>query len=1083
MKLRLRSKFQKNKSMILAVAVMLGSAYGSSLHSENGVKDYLSVNQTTKTIKGKVIDKDGEPLIGVSVSIIGTSLGVITDIDGSYTINIPENATQLKFSYLGFKEQIFTVGTQSEINVTLLDNEQILSEVVVVGYGTQKKETLTGSVAVVDGKAMENKGTLSNPVQALQGQVPGVIITRASSAPGDESWNMTLRGAVSKNSTSPLIIIDGVEYDGVNELRLINPSDIESINFLKDASAAIYGSKAAGGVVLVQTKKAKAGKTRVEYNGSVSTKFVGLIPKTMSLSQWADAVIQARTNDGYNDNDVWMRYAKLALANKGNYIDLDHTNNPISGAFDDVADYVFFDTNWNDLMWGTAASTQHELSISGGGDVATYRASLGYMYDDSNLKWGENNNNRYNFRLTNRFNLSKNFFMESVVAYNRQDQVAPTQIGSVLSTSIQQPGFPSSTIDGKPYAWGTWGAPNWYAELGGENKLKVSAVNISETFNYSITNDLRAVATIGYNTSNSTRDKVSKSINWYNYAGSRMIRTAPNQADSYYEKSSARTDLYSLSGYLEWSHKFAKDHDVKLMGGAQYNLKEYDYVKTNSRDILPSLEAINGSGVLSYGAEKWHEAVMSYYGRANYAYKSKYLLEGMIRYDGSSKFQPDNRWAAFWGVSAGWRITEESFMQNLTNYINDLKLRVSYGNVGNQSGIDRYDGIQLYNFVSSNGGKVNGIDYKPGALIGNGLVTYIDTNGKLVSTGRSWEKVHNYNVALDFGFLNHRLNGTVEYFWKKTNNMLIASAYPSILGDAAPTNNQGKFKANGFEGSITWSDKIGDFRYHIGGTFTYVTNELVNNGGDAALGEGIKSDREGYPLNSVFGLRYAGKIQTQDQLDKYKARYASNSPLIANAIPSLRLGDNMFEDVNGDGAITVEDLVYLGTDDPKISYSFNLGLEWKGFDLSTIFQGAAKRTVMRDGILRIPMYAVYQNTSTHTIGNVWSPENTGGRYPRYTNIGALNSYNYFPSSWSADDGAYIRLKNITLGYTLPSSLIEKTKVLSKVRIYVTGTDLWEHTKIHDGWDPEAISKVGDNNSGLKRYPFTRSLTFGANVTF
>lgn len=688
MNVKLNSKFRKNKIVLLTATFMLCGIYNPFLHASSA-QESLSVNQASRTVKGKVIDKDGEPLIGVSVSIVGTSLGVITDIDGFYSISIPESTAQIKFSYLGFKDQIITAGNRNEINITMEDDNQVLSEVVVVGYGTQKKETLTGSVSVVTGQTLENKGTLSNPVQALQGQVPGVIITRSSSAPGDESWSMNLRGSVSKNSTSPLIIIDGVEFESVNELRLLNPSDIESINFLKDASAAIYGSKAAGGVVLVQTKQAKAGKTRVEYSGSVTAKFVGLFPEMMSLTQWADAAIQARTNDGYSNDDVWIKYANLAKKYRGNYINLDHSSNPIAGAFSDVADYVFFDTNWNDIMWGSAASTQHELNISGGGDKATYRASLGYMYDDSNLKWGENNNNRYNFRLSNVFNLTKSLSLQSVIAYNRQDQVAPTQIGSVLGTSIQQPGFPSSTVDGKPYAWGTWGAPNWYAELGGENKLKVSAINISETFNYSITNDLRAVATFGYNTSNATRDVVSKSIDWYNYAGTRVVRTAPNQADSYYEKTSARTDFYSLSAYLEWNKTFSSDHEVKLMGGTQYNLKEYDYVKTNSRDILPSLEVINGSGIVTYGSEKWHEAVLSYYGRANYAYKSKYLLEGMVRYDGSSKFQPSNRWAAFWGVSGGWRISEEPFMESLRDYIDNLKFRASYGNVGNQNGIDR----------------------------------------------------------------------------------------------------------------------------------------------------------------------------------------------------------------------------------------------------------------------------------------------------------------------------------------------------------------------------------------------------------
>lgn len=1072
MKIKFDAKFKNSKSILLTAAILFGGTISSFIQAEHSTQEIRSVRQESMSVKGTVTDKKGEPLIGVSISVVGTTIATITDIDGRYDIKVPSKTSKLKITYIGFSEQIVDVNSQSTINVILQEDNLVLDEVVVVGYGSQKKATMTGSVSVVDSKTLENKGTLSSPVQALQGQVPGVIVTRSSSAPGDENWSMSLRGAVSKNSSSPLIIIDGVEYESVNELRLLNPSDIESINFLKDASAAIYGSKAAGGVVLVQTKKAKEGKTRVEYSGSVTGKFIGLQPKMMSLDQWADAVTQARTNDGYGSDDVWIKYAALAKKYRGQYIDLDHTNNPIPTAFTDVADYVFFDTDWNDIMWGDATSTQHELSVSGGTEKVTYRMSLGYMYDDSNLKWGNNNNNRYNFRLSNSFKLSKNINLESVIAYNRQDQVSPTQIGAALATSTQQPGFPSSTTDGKPYAWGTWGAPNWYAQLGGDNKLKVSAINISETLNYAITQDLRAVGTVGYNTSSATRDKVSNSIDWYNYAGTRRVLTNPTQANSFYEKSSSRTDFYSLSAYLEWNRTFAENHEVKLMGGTQYNLKEYDYVKTSSKDILPSLEALNGSGVTNYGSEKWHEAVLSYYGRANYAYQAKYLLEGMFRYDGSSKFQPENRWSAFWGVSAGWRMSEEAFMQNLREYVDNLKFRVSYGNVGNQNGIERYDGVQLYNFTPNNG-----------ALIGNGKVSYIDTNGKLVSNNRTWEKIHNYNVALDFGFFRNRLNGTVEYFWKNCNNMLVESTYPSILGDKAPTENKGKFKANGFEGSLTWSDKIGNVRYNIGATYTYATNELVNNGGDAALGAGIKSDREGYPLNSVFGLRYVGKIQTQEQLEKYVAKYKANSTIGANAFNNIRLGDNMYEDVNKDGALTLEDLVYLGTDDPKISFSFNFGLEWNNFDLSAIFQGVGKRTIMRDGIWRIPMYAVYLNSTTQSIGKVWSPETPDARYPQYTTDGNLRDYNYYTSSWSAEDGSYLRLKNITLGYTLPAAWIAKTKVLNRVRLYVTGTDLWEHSKINDGWDPETKSKLTGDNTETRRYPFTRSVTFGANITF
>lgn len=1016
-------------------------------------------------VTGEVLDATGEPLIGASVMVKGTTDAVATDLDGRFTLNVPMGAT-LVVSYVGYKTQEVNVNSDNLV-ITLADDTAMLDEVVVVGYGTQKKATLTGAVATVGSEQLSNKGTLSSPVQALQGQVPGVIITRNSSAPGDESWGMKLRGAVSKNNSDPLIIIDGVEYESVNDLRLINPSDIESMNFLKDAAASIYGSKAAGGVVIITTKRAKDAKIKIDYNGSVTIKKPGLVSNMMSLDQWANALISARTNDGYDDNDTWMRYAKLALEHKNHYIDLDNSGHPFGGtAFTDVADFPFFDTNWFDIMWGNAASTTHELAIAGGKEGALFRLSLGYMYDDSNLKWGNNNNNRYNFRLTNQFDLSKTLKLQSIVSYNRQDQVAPTQIGSALNSQVTQPGFPSSTKDGKPYGWGTWGTPNWKAELGGDNKLKVSAVNISENLTWDIIDGLRAVATLGYNTSQATRDTQSLSIDFYNYTGNKLINTSPIAADTSYKKSSSRTDFYSVQGYLEWTKTFAERHDVKLMGGWQYNLKQYDYVEAETLEINPSLGVINGSGKTTNKGNAWEESIMSYYGRANYSYMDKYLLEGQVRYDGSSKFQPENRWAAFWGASAGWRLGQEKFMEWSRNWLDELKIRASYGNVGNQSGIDRYDGALLYNFNSTS--KI---------LLGNGLVSTLDTNGKLISTGRTWERVHNYNLGVDFGFLNSRLVGSVEVFRKKINNMLIDVDYPGILGDKAPTANLGKFKAWGWEGQATWRDRIGNVSYHIGGTFTYADNKLLDNGGDEAIRNGVTSNREGYPLNSVFGLRYCGKIQNEDQLEKYIDRYAGTSQI--GNISKLRLGDNMYEDVNGDGKLDTNDFVYLGSDDPKIQFSMNAGLEWKGFDVQVVFQGAGKRTVWRDDANRIPMRATYLNSPDYFVGRIWSKENPDGFYPSLTNQSDINNYNYQCSSWQVQDGSYIRLKNVTVGYTFNEKMLKPLRVVNSIRLYFTGTDLWEHSKINDGWDPEASRKV----SGVGRYPFLRNYTVGLNVGF
>lgn len=1036
----------------------------------------VSAVDQQSTVRGIVADKNGEPMIGVTVSVVGQTGGTVTDIDGNYTI-AAKVGTKLKFSYVGYKEQVITV-TSAQLNVTLTEGEEMLDELVVVGYGTQKKESLTGAVAVVTAKAFESKGSITSPLQALQGAVPGVIITRGSGAPGDESWGMTLRGAVSTNSAAPLVIVDGVEYsDGINGLRNLNSSDIESINFLKDASAAIYGSKAAGGVVLITTKKAKAGKVAIDYSGSFTGKVPGLQPDLMNLDQWCDAVETALMNDG-GTNTNWLEYVDLARRYKGQYIDLLHSPNPFGGAgFKDVYDFVYSDNDWQKTLWGNAFSTQHNLSVSGGNEKNLFRISLGFLYDGSPLQWGDNNNKRYNVRVNDKLAVTDRFTMTTDIAYNRQDQVRPSQLRSVLSASTPQPGLPASTIDGKQYAWGSWRAPNWVAELGGDNNLQVSAVNFSENLNWDITNHLSATATLGYNNSYATRDVMTKSIEWYNYADTQVVLTNPTQVQSSYANSFSRTDYYMGSAYLNYHNTFNHDHNVGVMVGTQYNYMQYKYTNVSIADINDQLEIPNGQGTQSLNANKYHEAMLSYFSRLNYDYKGRYLVEGQLRYDGSSKFQPENRWEFFWGASLGWRISEEPFMKPLQDVVSNLKLRLSYGVVGNQSGIDRYDGTQLYNLKTSQG-----------ALIGTGRVTYIDTNGTLASTSRTWERIHNYNIGIDYGFFGNRLNGVFEVFYKRNNNMLVSVSYPGILGDNAPKANQGKFEAKGWEGTINWEDRIGQVKYRIGGTVTYATNKVIDIGATSVMSAGFKGVQQDYPLNSFFGYRYIGKIQDAETLQKYTDYYyAGNS---VGWTGSLRLGDNMYEDVNQDGKLDSKDVVYLGSDDPKFSYSFNLGAEWKGFDLNLMFQGVSRRTIFRDSngglnTWRVPMQAIYLNTTTQSIGNIWSPETPDAYYPTYSNIKWINAYNYQISTWSVENGAYLRLKNLTVGYTLPQSLIRHIRPINRLRIYFTGNDLWETSKIRDGWDPEqkrqAYSDAEENV--LYRYPFCRSYTVGIDVSF
>ena len=1037
---------------------------------QDAFAETTSADEVMQAVKvtGQVVDATGEPIIGASVLEKGTNNGVITNFEGKFTINVKSQQSVLKISFVGYKPVEVKASDRAALSrIELKEDSEVLDEVVVVGYGTQKKESLTGSVAVVGSKAFKEKGGLSSPLEALQGQVPGVMITRNSSAPGDESWSMSLRGSVSVNTTDPLIIIDGVAYNSVDDLRLLNSNDIESINFLKDGSAAIYGSRAAGGVVLITTKKGAQGKTKVEYSGLVTLKVVGLMPELMNLDQWSNGLMQCLENEDATSN-VWYTYAQMMQKYKGTYIDLNNTeSNPLG--FGDVADYVFDDSvDWLGSLFGNTTSTEHNLSISGGGDKYSYRVSLSYLYDGSTLQYGSNNNQRYTFRMNNTFKLSKRVTLESAISYNRQEQVAPTMISSALTTSLPMPGLPLTSIDGKAYAWGTWKSPVAQLTEGGDNKLTVSSINISETLNYNITDWLDFNANVGYSNSNTNRDTVQNSITYYNYAGDTVVLTNPTEANSSYTQTNSKTDFYSFSGYFNAHKTFAKDHNFSLTLGAQYEFKDYTYFGVVAKNIQEGLEIVNGSGdiTLSGSEDKYQYSNLSYFGRFNYNYAEKYLVELNGRYDGSSKFKSENRWEFFFGASAGWRIKQEEFMKDV-DWLSELKLRLSYAEMGNQSGISNYDGVQLYTLNGSTG-----------AYVGSSLLSYIATSGTLASNSRSWERIKNFNIAIDFGLFGGKLSGTVEAFLKKNDNMLCSITLPATLGDNAPTANVGKFKDWGYEAQITYNDRIGDVGYHVGGTFSFARNKLVDYNGTTVITSGYTSTQQGYPLNSIFGLKYIGKIQNEAQLEEYMNKYYDNNGI---SMPSnLRVGDNMFEDVNGDGVLDENDYVYLGSDTPEISYSFNAGIEWKGFDISVIFQGAANRKVYR-GInnFTVPFRNYYQAFTTASIGNVWSEDNPDAYYSPYTKDSNIINYNYQASSLTTLNGSYIRLKNVTIGYTFPSKLLRKQKVLQNARIYVTGTDLWEATGIDDGWDPEAALSP----SGTGRYPFTRNFTFGVNLTF
>ena len=1024
------------------------------------------------TVKGVVVDDKGEPIIGANIVVKGTTDGTITDFDGNWTMDVPDTKAVLVVSYIGMRSEEVAAGAANGKTITLREDAEQLEELVVVGFGAVKKESLTGSVAVVGAKEFEAKGSLSSPLEAIQGQVPGVIITRSSSAPGDEGWSMNLRGSVSMNATEPLIIIDGVAAGSVNEMRNLNSNDIESINFLKDGAAAIYGSRAAGGVVLITTKQGQAGRVKVEYNGSVTTKLLGLQPTMMNNIEWADGVMQTLRNDG-NTGHVWYTYAQLAQLYDGKYIDLSKSANPFgTAAFTDVSDFVFSNTDWLGGLFGTGVSTAHDLSISGGSEKNSFRISLAYNYDGSNLKYGNNNNHRINFRVNDTHHFTKDISLTSQFAFSRQQQVAPTEIGSALTTSMPMPGLPMAALNGKPYAWGTWGSPVAKIEEGGDNRLSVNNISINETFNYKITDWLDMNVNFGYTHNEAQRNTASYAIQYYNITGEKKTLLSPTQENSYYNQTQSRKDFISASGYFHAHKTFKKAHNTSFTLGAQYEYEQYNYFGVRGKDVQKGIETVNGSGDITISQSSMYKyAIASIFARANYDYKGRYLIEANYRLDGSSKFLPENRWSNFGGVSVGWRLSEESWLK--TPWLSNLKIRYSYAQVGNQSGIGNYDGVQLYNMVSNSG-----------AYVGDELLSYITTNGTFASRVRTWERINNYNAAVDFGFniSGHSISGTVEAFHKSNRNMLVNVKKPATLGDNAPSANVGKFRDYGVDGQISYEGKTGDWTYGAGGSFTWARNQLVDYEGTSVRTSGYTSTQVGYGLNSLFGMRYGGKIQNQEQLEAYVGLYYPNNGI---GMPSnLRVGDNMFYDENGDGVLDEKDYVYLGSDDPEISYSFNVHAGWKGLIMvNVVFQGAANRYVCRSAYDMnnwvVPFRGIYMNSTTSSIGKTWSPERPDAYYTPYTMDDNINRYNYQASSLTAQNGSYIRLKEVSLRLNMPKKWLGTQKAVSAFSVYVTGADLWEFTKILDGFDPEAKLSKG----GTAFYPFTRNVTVGVNLTF
>ena len=1028
--------------------------------------------QQGKLIKGIVSDNNGSPVPGVTVVAKGTTIGTITGVDGSYTLTVPATAKVMVFSFIGMKTSEQAIGTLSQLNVKLDDETIGLEDVVVVGYGTQKRVTLSGAVAQVKGEEVLKGKSTTSIASALQGEIPGLTITRTSSRPGNENTAISLRGGISVNAVEPMIVIDGIAAYSW-ELSQINPSDVESVSVLKDAAASIYGTRAAGGVILVTTKRGKDGAVKVSYTGSTHLNYIGNRFPLSSGQQWAQMSVEANTNDAVasgTTNNYWLFteavYKKLANNESVWREDLKLFLDPASPT-----------SNQFDAVYGNTWGQDHTLSVSGGNDKIKVLTSLGYAKDRSLVKVVLDGTEKYTFRTNADYTINKWAKAEVNVSYDKRLVSTPTDgVGFGVQDMFV---FPLYNPGGQFYdAFGTNNILSKLIEGGRTNNTEsIFRVGGKLTIDMGFFKPLQGL-TLSANANIKERKgwKVVRNTTetMYDWAGETgkvnniFFQTALSNrgvADTY------SNNLYSTYGSFANYNKTLNGHHLALMAGITAEKEVYtDLYGKRTYMLDDKLDAIN-TGDATYddnsgNAYTW--GMVSYLGKANYDYKEKFLLEASYRRDGSSKLAPENRWADFVGASAGIRLSEFNFIKNL-HIFNNLKLRVSYGEMGSLSGIGNYD------YISNMALGTTVFGTTP-AQVSTALVS------AMTSRDRTWERVASTNFGVDFSVLNNRLNGSFDYFIRQNKGMLIDVTFPQALGAAAPKTNDGNFNAKGFELSLQWRDKIGkDFSYNAGFSLADARTEVTHYPGKVSIAAGTNSIIEGKPINSLYVYRTTGYLQTEAEVTDYYSKVSGTGSLVPvkTSIDRLTPGCVNKLDLNNDGAITTKDLDYFGDANPHYNFGINLGASYKSFDFSAFIQGIGQQYIVRTGTLSGPFRVGYQNQNSIFLGNTWSPTNTNAKYPVMSRDGARNNWNYaYVNDLNVSNVSYGRCKSLVLGYTLPKLLVSKAG-LGNVRIWMSGDNLFALDNVKDGFDPESQASAGQGNVDA----FARTVSLGIDLTF
>ena len=1057
-------------------------------------------------VHGTVVDDSGEPIIGANIIVKGATQGTISDVNGEFMMKAPKFGI-LQITYIGYETKEVNIAGNSFLRISIQENAKTLDEVVVVGYGTQKKINLTGAVSTISAKELNNRPVVS-AANALQGADPAVNINFGTGSP-ESNYNIDIRGSVSINAGNPLILADGIEVS----LKQINPNDIESVSILKDASAtAIYGTKASAGVVLITTKRggSATGKAIINYSGRY-----GLAQNTTSTdfitTGYDHVVLSNRFYNAYNGVDMFL-YADEELQKLYDRRN-DKTEQPERPWVEVGPDgkyYYYANFDWYGYYYNrTRAQQEHNITVNGGNDQFNYYVSGRYLNQEGVFRIYGDSFEDYSFRTKMSVKFNPWLRYSNNINFDKSEMQFPGQAGYEQTISALQANTSASFLPRNPdgtivqytnqlYANSPLGTG--YSGAMTANNTKNSKITryiiLSNQLDFDLTKNLTLTALYGYRMRDPINRYRNNTFEYSRVLGETATFSSGAVANVYtenrYSETQSNTDVFAT-----YSNTFNNEHNLTIVGGTQFLDYKYSTLQASQTNLvnesIASFQVATGNMTISQNINTLR--TLGFFGRVNYDYNSKYLFEISARADGSSRFQPGSRWAFFPSASAGWRISEESFFEPLRSSWNNLKLRLSSGSLGNQQTSSYYEYIDQIQIVTMN-------DY----TFDNDSKTNRTTVSNPISANLTWETVSTYNLGLDMAFLNNRLNLTTDLYIRDTKDMLIPTrTLPNVYGAATPRENAANLRTKGYEILVRWNDSFvlsGEkFNYGISATLgDYLTRITKFHNPDKLL----SSHYEGKTLGEIWGYRVEGLFKTDEEAAEYQAniddkavnqRVYNSKGEVGNY---LRAGDVKFMDLNDDkiiseGSGTVDDpgdREIIGNSLPRYSYSFRFDLAWKNFDISAFFQGVGKRDWYPSaGQSAFDFWGPYAFPSTSFIHvdfekNNWTEENQDAYFPRQRGYqayvgGSLAEIN----DRYLQNVSYLRFKNLTIGYTAP---ILK-KYLEQVRFSITGENLWYWSplkKYNKTVDPELAitSSTYNTNSGVG-YFYSQTISINLGVTF